>query len=78
MNNLSERMYISIVPIKYLGIISLVSRYYKKKIYLYKNKNICDIRRTLMFTIQYTSDDGGRAVAMAMLSLPPTKPLILP
>ena len=27
-----------------------------------------------MFTIQYTKDDGGRAVAMAMLLHPPTKP----
>ena len=26
-----------------------------------------------MFTIQYTNDDGGRAVAMAMLLPPPTK-----
>ena len=31
-----------------------------------------------MFTIQYTSDDGGRAVAMAMLPPPPIKPITLP
>ena len=31
-----------------------------------------------MFAIQYTSDDGGRAVAMAMLPPPPTKPITLP
>ena len=30
-----------------------------------------------MFTIQYTNDDGGMAVAMAMLSPPPTKPTLL-
>ena len=28
-----------------------------------------------MFTIQYTRDDGGKAVAMAMLPPPPTKPI---
>ena len=32
----------------------------------------------LMFTIQYTNDDGGRAVAMAMLLPPPTKPITRP
>ena len=31
-----------------------------------------------MFTIQYTSDDGVRAVAMAMLPPPPTNPITLP
>ena len=31
-----------------------------------------------MFTIQYTNDDGDRAVAMAMLPPPPTKPITLP
>ena len=31
-----------------------------------------------MFTIQYIKDDGGRAVAMAMLMPPPTKPITLP
>ena len=31
-----------------------------------------------MFTIQYTNDDEGRAVAMAMLPPPPTKPITLP
>ena len=31
-----------------------------------------------MFTIQYTNDDGGRAVAMAMLPPLPTKPITLP
>ena len=31
-----------------------------------------------MFTIQYTNDDGGRAVAMAMLPPPPTKPITCP
>ena len=31
-----------------------------------------------MFTIQYTNDDGGRAVATAMLPPPPTKPITLP
>ena len=31
-----------------------------------------------MFTIQYTNDDRGRAVAMAMLPPPPTKPITLP
>ena len=31
-----------------------------------------------MFTIQYTEYDGGRAVAMAMLPPPPTKPITLP
>ena len=31
----------------------------------------------LMFTIQYTKDDGGRAVATAMLPPPPTKPITL-
>ena len=31
-----------------------------------------------MFAIQYTHDDGGRAVAMAMLPPPPTKPITLP
>ena len=31
-----------------------------------------------MFTIQCTNDDGGRAVAMAMLPPPPTKPITLP
>ena len=28
-----------------------------------------------MFAIQYTNDDGGRAVAMAMLPPPSTKPI---
>ena len=28
-----------------------------------------------MFTTQYTQNDGGRAVAMAMLPPPPTKPI---
>ena len=32
----------------------------------------------LMFTKQYTNDDGGRAVAMEMLPPPPTKLIILP
>ena len=32
----------------------------------------------LMFTIQYTNDDGGRAVTMAMFPSPPTKPIALP
>ena len=32
----------------------------------------------LMFTIQCTNDDGGRAVAMAMLPQSPTKPITLP
>ena len=32
----------------------------------------------LMFTIQYANDDGGRTVAMAMLPLPPTKPITMP
>ena len=33
----------------------------------------------LMFTIHYTKDDRGRAVAMAMLPKPPpTKPITLP
>ena len=32
----------------------------------------------MIFTIQYTNDDGGRAVAMAMLPPPPTKPITLP
>ena len=31
----------------------------------------------MMFTIQYTNDDGGRVVAMAMLPPPPTKPITL-
>ena len=31
-----------------------------------------------MFTIQYTKDDGGRAVAMAMLPPLPTKLITLP
>ena len=31
-----------------------------------------------MFTIQCANDDGGRAVAMAMLPPPPTKPITLP
>ena len=31
-----------------------------------------------MFTIQCTNDDGGRAVVMAMLPPPPTKPITLP
>ena len=31
-----------------------------------------------MFTTQYTKNDGGRAVAMAMLPPPPTKPITLP
>ena len=31
-----------------------------------------------MFTTQYTQNDGGRAVAMAMLPPPPTKPITLP
>ena len=31
-----------------------------------------------MFTIQYTNDDGGRTVVMAMLLPPPTKPITLP
>ena len=31
-----------------------------------------------MFTIQYTNDDGGRAVAMAMLPPRPTKRITLP
>ena len=31
-----------------------------------------------MFTTQYTWNDGGRAVAMAMLPPPPTKPITLP
>ena len=31
-----------------------------------------------MFTIQYTNDDGGRAVAMALLLPPSTKPITLP
>ena len=30
-----------------------------------------------MFTLQYTNDDGGRAVAMAMLPPPPSKPITL-
>ena len=30
-----------------------------------------------MFTTQYTQNDGGRAVAMAMLPPPPTKPITL-
>ena len=29
-----------------------------------------------MFTIQYTKGDGGRALAMAMLLPPPTKPIL--
>ena len=28
--------------------------------------------------IQFTSDDGGRAIAMAMLPPPPTKPATMP
>ena len=31
----------------------------------------------LMFTIQYTNDDWGRAVVMAMLPPPPTKPITI-
>ena len=31
-----------------------------------------------MFTVQYTNDDGSRAVAMAMLPPPSTKPMTLP
>ena len=31
-----------------------------------------------MFIIQYTNNDRGRAVAMAMLLPPPTKPITLP
>ena len=31
-----------------------------------------------MFTIQYTKDDGGRAVAMTMFPPRPTKPITLP
>ena len=31
-----------------------------------------------MFTIQYTNDDGGSSVAMAMLPPPPAKPITLP
>ena len=31
-----------------------------------------------MFTTQYTQNDGGRAVAMAMSPPPPTKPITLP
>ena len=31
-----------------------------------------------MFTIQYTKDEGGRVVAMAMLPPLPTKPITLP
>ena len=32
----------------------------------------------LMFTTQCTNDEGGRAVAMAMLPPAPTKPITLP
>ena len=31
-----------------------------------------------MFTIQYTDDDGGMAVTVAMLPPLPTKPITLP
>ena len=31
-----------------------------------------------MFTIQYTKNDGGRAVAMATLPPPPTEPIFVP
>ena len=41
-------------------------------------KNKINFINYSMFTLQYTKDDGGRTIAMAMLPLPPTKPITLP